>query len=89
MSRYNLSVVIVLFLVGTMLACGAKKSALGENRSEGRRLFVMSCQNCHLLPNPSSQSDEEWPAIVKRYGARSKLTDSEIASITTFLIANN
>lgn len=72
-----------------VLACGAKKSHVGENRSEGGRLFVMSCQSCHFLPKPASQSDEKWPEIVKRYGPRAKLSEIEIALITTYLTTNN
>ena len=89
MSRYCLSVLILLSLFSAILACQAKKSELGEKRSEGERLFVISCQSCHLLPKPVSKTDEEWPAIVKRYGLRAKLRDSDIAAITIYLVANN
>ncbi len=89
MKRHCLTVSIFLLLLGTILACGPKKLASSARRSEGERLFVISCQNCHLLPRPSSQSDEKWPMIVKRYGPKAKLTKPEIAAITTYLIANN
>ncbi len=89
MRRYYLSVLILLILLAAILACGQKRTISEEDRSDGGRLFVMSCQNCHLLPNPTSRSDEKWPEIVKRYGPRAKLSDREIASITEYLIANN
>ena len=89
MRRYYLSVLILLFLLSAILACGQKRTATEEDRSDGGRLFVRSCQSCHALPKPGSQSDEKWPVIVKRYGPRAKLSEREIASITAYLIANN
>jgi hypothetical protein len=35
------------------------------------------------------KTDEEWPALVQRYGKRAKLNDDQIASITAYLIAAN
>ena len=89
MSRNYLSVLIFLLLLVAILACGQKNITTEEVRSDGGRLFVMSCQSCHALPKPYSQTDEKWPVIVKRYGPRAKLSEQEIISITEYLIANN
>jgi len=87
--RFYLSFLILLFLLAAVLACGQKRITAEEESSDGGRLFVRSCQSCHALPKPGSQSDEKWPVIVKRYGPRAKLSETEIASITEYLIANN
>jgi hypothetical protein len=35
------------------------------------------------------KNDDEWPALVRRYGLRAKLTNDQIAAITAYLTASN
>ena len=70
-----------------MAACQPSNKILDE--SPGGLTFKKNCQACHRLPNPSIKSDEEWPAIVKRYGEKAKLNQEQIAVLTEWLIANN
>ena len=71
------------------ISCGGKKKNSSESRSEGARLFALSCQTCHALPRPAMKTDEEWPSIVDRYGPRAMLNKTEIAAITLYLVSNN
>ena len=60
-----------------------------SERSPGELVFRANCQSCHRLPKPKDKSDEQWPALVARYGAKAKLTDDKIALITDYLIGAN
>ena len=77
--------VLVLGLLG-LLGCAAGAT---KNRSPGEMTFRASCQTCHRLPNPASKSDDQWPALVARYGERAGLTDEKIVQIREFLISAN
>ncbi|MEW6050517.1 MAG: cytochrome c [Candidatus Zixiibacteriota bacterium] len=70
-----------------MIACGPTGS--GEEKSPGEMAFRRSCQTCHSLPKPSKKTDEEWPALVRRYGEKAKLSPETIAQITEYLRASN
>jgi hypothetical protein len=35
------------------------------------------------------KTDDEWPALVRRYGERAKLNSDQIAAITAYLVASN
>jgi cytochrome c2 len=41
-------------------------SQLPEPRSQGARLALRYCVQCHNLPNPAMHHAEKWPAIVER-----------------------
>jgi cytochrome c5 len=70
--------------------CGGSSSGPGkETRSPGEIVFRSSCQTCHSLPRPKMKNDDEWPALVRRYGLRAKLTNDQIAAITAYLTASN
>lgn len=69
---------------------GCKKEPLvAEKHSEGERYFRSNCQSCHILPRPSLKTDEEWPALVARYGEKAKLSPEAIRKITGYLVASN
>jgi mono/diheme cytochrome c family protein len=83
------SILFILILLIATAACSRKNENVSESRSEGARLFARSCQTCHALPKPSMKGDDEWPALVARYGARANLNESQISAITAYLISNN
>lgn len=72
-----------------MIGCGAGSNSGKETRPPGEIAFRASCQTCHSLPRAKMKTDDEWPALVQRYGERAKLTDDQIAAITAYLIASN
>ena len=43
---------------------------LPEARSDGARLVVQYCVQCHNLPNPAMHNPEKWPGIVDRMVVR-------------------
>lgn len=84
--RRGLALLSGLALLGA-IACGPKPSA--EPRSEGERIFRSVCRTCHSLPKPKSRTDEQWPALVQKYGDRGKLTEHQIALVTEYLLSVN
>jgi hypothetical protein len=42
------------------------KRQMPESRSDGARLAVQYCVQCHNLPNPAMHHAAKWPAIVER-----------------------
>ena len=79
------SIVIVLSLI----ALGCATSSRIDERSPGEIAFEENCQTCHRLPMADSQSDEEWPTLVARYGERAKINDETVALIASYLINSN
>ena len=75
-----------LLIAGLVSACAGPGS---ESRSPGEAAFRSSCGGCHSLPRPSLKGDDEWPALVERYGQRARLDDERIKLITAWLRANN
>jgi cytochrome c5 len=68
---------------------GSSADSGKETRSPGEIAFRSSCQTCHSLPKPAKYSDEQWPPLVARYGARAKLSDSAITQIIQYLTLHN
>ncbi len=89
MRRVWQNLLVLTVLAVAMIGCGAGGSSGTETRSLGEIAFRASCQTCHSLPRAKMKTDDEWPALVQRYGERAKLTDDQIAAITAYLIASN
>jgi hypothetical protein len=49
-----------------------EKRRLPEPRSQGARLLVRYCVQCHNLPNPAMHDAKRWPSVVDRMVARMK-----------------
>ncbi len=47
-----------------------EKRQLPEPRSQGARLVVRYCVQCHNLPNPAMHDAKRWPSVVERMVAR-------------------
>lgn len=47
-----------------------EKRRLPEGRSQGARLVVRYCVQCHNLPNPAMHDARRWPSVVDRMVAR-------------------
>jgi cytochrome c2 len=45
---------------------GVRPEDLPDPNSQGARLLVYYCTQCHNLPSPSMHTAEEWPAVVDR-----------------------
>ena len=68
-----------------MLWGGCGGPGAGEERSPGETAFRANCQTCHRLPRADTKTNEEWPAIVERYGARAKLDEATRLLILGYL----
>ncbi|KAA3633622.1 MAG: hypothetical protein DWP97_08780 [Calditrichaeota bacterium] len=84
----------LLFIIAALLSFavfeGCNSSQVEkESRSPGEIAFRSNCQRCHILPKPSMKSDEQWPAIVSKYGDKANLTITDQKQILAYLIANN
>lgn len=53
-------------LLRRILPPGPKAAALPEAGSEGARLLVQYCVQCHSLPSPAMHTPERWGRIVER-----------------------
>lgn len=68
-----------------MAHAGCAGQGATKERSPGEMAFRANCQTCHRLPKADFKTDEEWPAIVERYGARAKLDEATRSSILAYL----
>ncbi|MDX9859095.1 MAG: cytochrome c [candidate division Zixibacteria bacterium] len=76
-----------IITVAAVVGCGGPVST--EEQSPGEAAFRASCQTCHTLPRPSMRSDDEWPALVDRYGERANLDAETRAIILAYLQRSN
>lgn len=53
-----------------MLPPGIKPESLPERNSQGAKLLIRYCTQCHDLPSPYMHAAEEWPIITRRMFAR-------------------
>ena len=84
--RRSVLMAAALFALAAV-SCGPKSAR--EERPPGEQVFRANCQTCHRLPRPSLKTDDEWPALVARYGERARLTEHQITIIREYLIAAN
>ncbi len=80
---------ILLIIVIVIIASCQKNNLNQEMRSPGETAFRANCQTCHILPKATMKTDEEWPAIVNKYGNKAKLSDTQKAAIIAYLISRN
>ena len=79
-----------ILLMSFLLLTSCQQSDLpSESRSPGEVAFRSNCQTCHILPKASMKTDDEWPAMVNRYGEKAKLTVTQVNDIIAYLTANN
>jgi hypothetical protein len=58
-----------------------------EGLRRGRALAVTECTGCHRLYWPNEYSPKEWPGIVRKMGARSSLSDSQIRDLESYYVS--
>ena len=78
-----------MIILLALIALGCASSGRIDERSPGEVAFEQNCQTCHRLPLAVSQSDEEWPTLVARYGQRAKINDETVSIIVSYLQATN
>jgi len=57
--------IIADYIMGHSLE-GIEPSALPDSESQGAKLFVRVCSECHQLPDITQHTEDEWPGVVKR-----------------------
>lgn len=85
--RTVLGIAAILFVFSQLFGC--RKNDINESQSPGEKTFKSYCNSCHTLPKPADKTDNEWPAIVEKYGVRAKLSQEQINQIISYLTANN
>lgn len=83
-ARLSVAIPIGLILLAMSVVFMSCASSAQE-RSPGEMAFRANCQTCHVLPKAKKYTDEQWPALVERYGTRAKLNAEKIALITDYL----
>lgn len=53
----------------------------------GRGLFLARCGNCHLTPDPKSQTSARWRELVPEMSKDAELSHAETADLLAFLEA--
>ena len=61
--------------------------ANAEALAHGRELFLAKCNNCHGYPDRNAVDEPRWPAIVKRMGAKAKLSPADGDHVLHFILA--
>ena len=85
----HLLIISALFVTLALFEGCNSSQADKESRTPGEIAFRSNCQRCHILPKPGMKSDEQWPAIVAKYGTKANLTIEDQKQILSYLIANN
>jgi hypothetical protein len=74
---------------------GINPKNLPDAVSDGAKLFVSYCTQCHALPNPIIHSSADWSPVVDRMEANIRLlgrrtfTESEKKSIVDYLATHS
>lgn len=90
--RFRPTIVIPFLIMAMMITafgCGGAGGIPSPERSPGQVAFEANCQTCHRLPGAWTKSDEEWPALVARYGPRAKINDETVSIIVAYLQKTN
>jgi hypothetical protein len=58
-----------------------------ESLRRGRALAVTECTGCHRLYWPNEYSPKEWTGIVRKMGARSSLSDSQMRDLESYYVS--
>lgn len=80
---------------GTGYPKGISPKNLPDGASEGAKLFVSYCIQCHVLPDPGSHISTDWPAIVNRMEGniralgRKQFNEVEKKSIVDYLMTHS
>jgi hypothetical protein len=88
--------VVILFL-GTLLISSCKSSLYKPTLVEvtdttefnalqaGRNLYIRNCNSCHNLYLPDQYSSDKWKDELAKMQVKTKLSDSEIVVIYSYL----
>lgn len=60
-------------MMGAQLPPGIEPKELPEAQSNGAKLLVQYCSQCHDLPSPSMHSAQAWPSVVERMNQRMQM----------------
>ncbi len=57
-----------------------------QDLERGRSLYVRRCSGCHTLYLPSAYAAEVWPELVDSMSRKARLSRSQQADITRFVV---
>ena len=60
-------------MMGAQLPPGIEPTELPEAQSNGAKLLVQYCSQCHDLPSPGMHSAQAWPSVVERMNQRMQM----------------
>lgn len=55
--------------------------------ANGQALFTSACSKCHGYPDPQSESDADWPAIVEDMGEKADLAAADRKAVLQYILA--
>jgi mono/diheme cytochrome c family protein len=68
-------------------AAAAQRTGTADAASNGRRLYITRCTECHSAPAPASLSLEEWGRILPQMADLAALNDAERAAVRAYVEA--
>ncbi|MGA9521561.1 MAG: hypothetical protein WBV82_08865 [Myxococcaceae bacterium] len=57
-----------------------------ESLEQGRQAFLASCDGCHSYPDLAHYTEDRWPVIMKRMGAKSDLSPENSDRVLQFIL---
>jgi hypothetical protein len=74
--------------ISPTLIANARPDHVGAKElTNGRKLFVSRCLECHTLPSVTKHTRQEWPHLVSRMAGRANLSTDERNAIVAYLRA--
>ena len=70
----------------SFLRAGIRQHADGATLTEGRRLFLNRCIQCHALPTVAEYDPPGLRAIVSKMAGRANLTDAQHEAVLKYLL---
>lgn len=79
-------IIAALLTAYIFIAACTSVSKTKDTLHTGETLFRSRCSTCHRLPDQGRFESDQWIGFLKEHGKRSRLTESEVAEINTFIL---
>ncbi len=73
-------------ITASFLRAGVRQHADGPTLSEGRRLYLNRCIQCHALPRVAKYDSQSLTLIVAKMAGRANLTEEQHDAVLKYLL---
>ena len=91
-NRYAILLIVVLGIVScsqSLYKPSVQDTEQQATLSNGRKLYIKHCSNCHNLHLPSEYTATAWALQLKQMQSKAKITDEERQLIYNYLTFNH